>query len=181
MVRKLRIGIDLDATLNNMEEKWVHRYNSDYNDNLLEWVNWAVELDVKPECGVKIFNYLKEPNFFEDSGIKPNAKDVVSWMNNHFELYIVTAYSDYQCKGKIAWVEKELPFFPKENVIFINNKSLLNLDYLIDDAPHNIINFGGNVIIFDKLYNRHIEESDTKKRLNDWSEIKSFFEKKIYL
>ena len=37
---KLTIAVDLDTTLNNLEEVWVDRYNKDYNDTLSRSVGY---------------------------------------------------------------------------------------------------------------------------------------------
>lgn len=170
-----KIAIDLDTTLNNLEEVWLNRYNEDYDDNLKEFGHWNVEKNIKKECGIKIYDYLLEPNFFYNLNIKPNAKNVVEKLNNKHELYIVTAYHPATCVDKVKWVNKHLPFFNSKNVIFCNNKSLINADYLIDDGPHNILGFKQKSIIIDMPYNRHVKLNDRRVRVNNWLDIKKYF------
>lgn len=175
-----KIGIDLDTTLNNLEEKWVKEYNKDYHDNLKEFDRWDTENTVKPECGTKIFDYLHKPGFFRDLEIKPNAKNVVDFLSEHYELYIVTAYSPDTCLDKANWVKDKDIAIDQRNIIFINNKNLLKLDYLIDDGPHNIENFkNGTPIIFDMPYNRYLNSKEYPYRYNNWLQIKEFFSNKI--
>jgi 5'(3')-deoxyribonucleotidase len=104
-----KIGIDLDSTINNLAEVWLDRYNKDYNDNLTEWCCWNVVECVKPECGKDIFKYLTEPYFFLNLKIKPNAKEVISFLIKYFDVYVVTAYVPEACLDKTIWLKKRDP------------------------------------------------------------------------
>jgi len=185
MEKRKKIGIDLDSTLNNLETVWIERYNQDYNDSLKEWDNWELDKVIKPECGKKIFEYLREPGFFYNLDIKKDAKEVVDFLSKHFELYIVTAYIPETCLDKANWIKKHKLAIDEKNVIFINNKGLLELDYLIDDGPHNFKDFKGKGVLLDMAYNRMLQESEKLIRVKTWSEIKTIFEieisKKEYL
>ncbi len=131
---KQKLGIDLDTTLNNLNEVWLKQYNEDYDDNLTEFATWNVDKHVKPECGQKIFSYLHEPDFFYNLDIREDASEVVDYISKYFDLYIVTAYSVDTCVDKVKWVEKYLPYFDVRNIVFCNDKSIPNLEYLIDDG-----------------------------------------------
>ena len=168
-----RIGLDLDSTLNNLIDVWVDMYNKDYNDNLKTFSNWDNHKDVKIECGKKIYEYLYKPGIFYSLDIAKNAKDVVEFLSKHYELYIVTAYIPETCMDKINWVKKHIPDFNLSNVVFLNKKNILNLDYLIDDGPHNIEEFGGIGIVYDRRYNRYL--GDKYPRVKDWKDVKKFF------
>lgn len=174
-----KIGIDLDSTLNNLEVVWAERYNKDYDDNLKDWTKWELDEVVKPECGKKIFNYLREPGFFYNLDIKEGAKDVVDFLSKHYELYIVTAYIPETCLDKANWVKKHNLDVSQKDIIFINDKSLLELDYLIDDGPHNFNKFKGTGILFDMPYNQHLEESPVLYRVKTWKDILEFFIEEI--
>jgi len=184
MARK-KIGIDLDTTLNNLNDEWLDRYNLDYNDNLKQWDCWNVADCVKPECGKKIFNYLKEPNFFFKLSIRKNAVEVIDFLMEYFDIYIVTAYLPETCLDKVNWVKKFIPKINSENIIFINNKSLLDLDFLIDDGPHNIQTFNPlkTAIIYDMPYNHFLDYDafQTWDRVSNWNEIKQLFEEKYII
>lgn len=168
------IGIDLDTTLNNIEEKWLQLYNEDYNDNISsnQLLDWDITRFIKPECGGKIYDYLDLPNFFFELDIKPYANEVVEWLTNYFSLYIVTSYKPHLCVDKVRWIEKHLPCINPGNIIFCNNKGTLNLDYLIDDGGHNLESFKQTGIVFDMPYNRYLLDY---KRAYNWLDIKNIF------
>ena len=136
-----KIGIDLDSTLNNLTGVWLNMYNNEYNDNLPYFSEWFMDKEVKRHCGKKIYDYLHLPKLFYDLDINPGARETVEFLSEHYELYIITAYIPSSCLDKVNWVKKHLPNFKIENIVFVNDKSLLELDYLLDDGPLNIISF----------------------------------------
>lgn len=177
MSNRISIGIDLDTTLNTLNVDWLDLYNKDYNDNLApkDLLTWDMTKYVKPECNKKIFDYLFQPYFFRSLGIQPNAYEVTKYLQDtyNFDLYIVTAYSYQTCYDKAEWVKEHLPHIPVENIIFCNDKSKINMHYLIDDRDLNIETFKGIGIVFDQPYNRHLKDYI---RCNGWLEIKQLYD-----
>lgn len=173
------IGIDLDTTLNTLNEIWIDHYNKKYNDNLTndDITDWNIANFVKPKCGNKIYDFLLQPHFFRNLDIQPNAKEVTKWLSQYFNLYIVTAYDYRTCVDKVEWVKFYLPHIKVENIIFVNNKGLIDTDYLIDDRGWNIEVFKNNGIIFDQPYNRYL--NDKYDRIYNWLDIKNYFKKYI--
>jgi 5'-nucleotidase len=177
-----KIGIDLDTTLNNLEEVWLERYNKDYNDNLTpeDMIDWDVTKYVKPECGTKMFQYLWEPGFFRNLSIKPHAREVCEFLNQYYDLYIVTACHPKAVLDKWEWVQEHLPFMDYRHFIPLTDKSLIQMDYLIDDGPHNIEAFKNGVpIVIDMPYNRHLGYRYIRCR--DWVDVLMFFAKELLL
>jgi 5'(3')-deoxyribonucleotidase len=176
---KLTIGIDLDDTLNNLVDVWLTHYNWQFNDNLkIENIkSWEISSYVKPECGKeKLFNILKKDNWFANLGIQSNAFRVTEWLSKYYDLYIITAYFPNACIDKTKWVEKFLPHVNIENVIFCNNKTLINTDYLIDDKAETIEKFKNIGILLDKPWNKN---SKHKLRICNWNDVYKYFEKRI--
>jgi 5'-nucleotidase len=179
---KRTLGIDLDDTLNNLCEVWIERYNKDYNDNITSFNDWDCTKCVKQECGEKIYDYLSEPQFFYNTNIKENAFEVINFLLEYFDIYIVTAYRSKTCLDKTNWIKKHLPNINPENIIFCNNKGLLNLDFLIDDAAHNIKAFKQQAIVYNHPHNLSLGDNDGFNdyiRVNNWLEIKELFTNKF--
>jgi 5'(3')-deoxyribonucleotidase len=171
----ISIAVDLDDVLNDLQEKWIKRYNIDYDDHLEGFEDWDVIKCVKPECGKKIFDYLKADNFFRYVNIKKDAREVMQWLNENFELYIVTSAHYEVVRDKALWIKHYLPFMNITNqVVFCHPKHLINTDYLIDDGPHNVEKFGQQAIVFDTMNNRHLI---SYPRVHNWLEVKAYFEK----
>lgn len=177
---KKSIGIDLDQVLNNLNKKWFQYYNEKYNDNLtMEAVTeWGITKFIKPECGNDIFKILAIPGFFRDLEIQPNAQAVVEWLCSYYDVYIVSAAHYAVCGDKGAWLQEHFPVIPYKNIIFCTNKSLVHVDYLIDDGCHNLETFTGQGLLFDSHHN---QEENRFPRMKGWLEVKGYFEKELGL
>ena len=173
MERKLTIAVDLDSTLNNLNQVWITKYNEIYNDTLKCFNEWNVVNCVKPECGYKIFDILWGKDFFYNLGINDGAKYTMSMLCENHDVYIVTAYTANTCVDKVRWVQKYLPFFDINKIVFCNNKSLFKADVLIDDAPHNLESFPNTTICFDMPYNREVKSN---WRAFSWLDINNIFD-----
>lgn len=176
-----KLGIDLDSTLNNLDKVWLKRYNEDYNDSLKQWNDWQVLRCVKPECGKKILDYLLEPNFFKTLGVQKYAAETIKYLSQYFDIYIITAYNVVTCVDKAEWLKEHFQMIKQENIIFCNDKSVLNIDYLIDDGPHNIEGFKQTGIIFDKPYNKHLNKKEYPYRCKTWKDVKLLFDKEFII
>jgi 5'(3')-deoxyribonucleotidase len=174
-VRKKRIAIDLDDTLNNLCDSWLPPYNKDYNDHLKRenLVKWKIDELVKPECGNKIYDYLREPGFFKNLNIQPEAKEVTEWLVKYYDIQIVTAYFPESCVDKADFIKIQLPHIDPKNIIFCNDKSWIKADYMIDDGAHNILGFEGQGIVVDAPYNRFL--GNQYPRVYTWQDIKIWF------
>lgn len=161
----MKIGIDLDDTINNLVEVWIERYNIDYNDNVRieDIITWDIGDFTK--AGKDFYKYLGDGETFKNLSIKDGAAEVIEKLCGNNKVYIVTANASYNkgvCDDKVNFIKKFMPFFPIKNIIFINNKSLLDLDILIDDGLHNFEGFKGKRILFDRPWNRNWLESNIK-------------------
>lgn len=71
----------------------------------------------------------------------------------------------------VEWLdEHEIPYW---DLCFLGRKSDLELDLLIDDAPHNVESLrahGRNVLVMDQPYNQHVGGP----RVRDWTEVDAY-------
>lgn len=173
-----RIGIDLDDVLNDLGVAWIAKYNELYNDNMTihDIKTWAINDYVK--CGDKIFDILKyTKNLCYHLNVKPDAPKVVEWLQKYADVYIVTATYPENIMDKVMWLAEYFPTIDISNLIICHNKSLIDLDYLIDDSPKNLIGFKGQYIMFTQPWNTYMDNTDKDKyiRVNNWSEIAVYF------
>ena len=157
----LKLGIDLDDTINNLVDVWIEKYNEDYNDNVkIEDIKtWNIGDYTK--AGKDFYKYLGDGETFKNLSIKDGAANIIGKLCEQHEVYIVTANASYNkgvCDDKVNFIKKFMPFFPIKNIIFINNKSLLDLDVLIDDGLHNFEGFKGRKIVFSRPWNEMVSE-----------------------
>lgn len=178
-MKRIKIGIDLDSVLNDLLNTWLSQYNEGWNDNLKpsDIHMWEMSLIVKKECGKKIFDYILSPGFFRSLPVIRDSQRVTEWLStfDEVELYVVTAYTPCVCKDKADWLAEYFPHIKQQNIIFCNDKSLVDIDYLIDDSPYNFIGFKGEYIVYDYPYNKCLKDKFT--RVYNWGEIQDYFRK----
>lgn len=170
-MRIIKIGIDLDCVLNNLNHKWIEAYNQAYNDNLsIEDIkSWDIIQYVKPECGVKIYE-LVDDKLLKQLTPLPYAVEVTKELIKEHDLYIITATEYSNVKAKAEWVNKFYPHIGVDKMVIIRHKHLIDVDLLIDDAPHNILSFPRKTIVMDYAWNRNLSEAYL--RAHDWKEVK---------
>jgi 5'-nucleotidase len=167
----MKIGIDMDDVINNLVDVWLDCYNKDYLDNLSIEDIRGWDIDNYTKIGHDIYKYLGDEKLFKSLDIKDDASTIIEELLRNNEVYIVTANASYNkgvCDDKVNFVKKYLPFFPVKNIIFINNKSLMDLDILIDDGVHNLETFKGIKLLFDRPWNRDCDKFD---RASDWIDV----------
>ncbi|WP_158634003.1 5' nucleotidase, NT5C type [Radiobacillus deserti] len=167
--------IDMDSVICDLMTEWHRRYNEDYQDDLHvgKLSTWQSEQFVKPECGVKIYDYLKEPGLFLKLKPLPHAIEVLERLNGQFDILIVTSSVSTAFQEKEQWVEKHLPFIGKHNIIFSHRKNMIVGDLLFDDAPHNLESFhltGRLAVAMDYPYNHDVEVP----RVQNWLDFEQF-------
>lgn len=121
-------------------------------------------------------------NMFEDAPLKEDAYEVINALNEVYDVYLVTSYTipdaHYQegnhLKYKMEYLQKHLPFLRTEQIIYLNDKSLIDFDIRIDDSIRHLSK-GEVLLLFDAYNNQKItkEELDAKniKRVMNWQEI----------
>lgn len=84
------------------------------------------------------------PGFFSSLELLPGAAEgLESLLSEGHEVFIVSAGNGLALGEKSAWLRKHLPFM-KGRAYFTDGKTpkgLLRGDVLIDDGPHNLIDF----------------------------------------
>jgi len=169
------ILIDMDSVICDLMSEWHRRYNEDYQDNLSveNLMCWRSEDYVKSECGKKIYEYLDQPGIFLHLKPLPYAIEVLERLSLNYDVLIVTSSRTYAYTEKEQWVEKNLPFIGKNNLIFSHRKEMIRGDLLFDDAPHNLMAFkntGRTAIAMNYPYNANIDVP----RVNNWLEFEKW-------
>lgn len=105
--------------------------------------------------------------------IQPFAAEVVKELYEKHDVYIATCpwhTSDNCISEKIQWIEKYLPFFDRQKIIFACDKKRLSGDIIIDDSPKHLENNNcDTTIAFDYPYNRH---SRADFRAKNWLDVR---------
>lgn len=176
-MRPLTIAVDVDQVVADLHTEWFRLYNQDYGDNLNQerMLTWDIENFVKPECGIKILDYLRLPTLYDN--VKPVDKALwgVNYLRDlgHRVVFASSCFIGTEA-GKLKWLldHEFLKLLPNANTckdwMPISDKSLIYSDILIDDRPLYIQTFKGVGVIFDYPYNKG---TLADARLKNWAQI----------
>lgn len=171
----LIIGLDCDGILSDLMPYWLSAYNSEYNDCLLaqHCVRWETHRIVKPECGLRIYDYLRAPGFLQCVPLIAGAKHGVHHLTSiGHEVIAVTDTPGESVKDRLIWLSEHFPSIPPKNYIITPRKDLVQVDLLVGDAPHNITAARCPAVIFDHPYNQKVPGP----RVRNWDELLAYIE-----
>jgi len=176
-------AIDVDAVVAALDVAWLERYNLDYDDDLTpaDLHTYDTSKYVKPECGVKIYEYLKDPTLYDDVVPISGALDGINVLRHDGHRVIFVTTTPIETAGrKFHWLVEHgfLSAGRKGLVDYYEaiDKSLIDADILLDDAPHNVENFQGRAILFDQPWN---QEFKWTYRVFDWSDFIDIYHRGI--
>ena len=173
---KIRIAIDMDDVLADTLARFIERYNTEFSQSLtkntLSGMNFE---DVIPnDRRSAVAAYPHDPEFFNDLDVFPYSQEVVRSLAQRYEVFIATAAMEYppSFAAKFSWLQANFPFIPSSHVVFCGDKSILAVDFLIDDNSRHFTRLRGQGILFEAPHNIH--ETD-HPRVRDWYEVSNYF------
>ena len=172
---KKRIIIDMDWVIAKLTKKWLKYYNEENDDDLQisDITEWDICKFVKPGAKQSMLELLNRDGFYRDLEVVEDSVEVLRELSEDYELFICTdPFGPYSLRDKYEWLLEHFPFIKAENFIFTGNKSIVNGEYMIDDAVHHIEKFKGEKLLFGAPYN--INETRFT-RLSSWLEIREYF------
>lgn len=121
-----------------------------------------------------IWGRLLSPGFFRDLPVMKDAVDVIREMNKHYEVFIVSAATEFpnSLKDKLEWLLEHFPFLTWKQLVLCGDKRVIQGDYMIDDHVKNLVTFKGKPYIFTTPHNLDVTEYE---RLNSWEEAANIF------
>ena len=136
----MKIGFDVDNVLNNMSEVLIDILNNIYQCNVLYNLKTYSLKEAYPLLTTEqIFNPLTLSSFWDKLKVNEEGLKVIKELQEKgHEIYLITAQVSEGFGYKYEWMLKNLNIVPSKNFIFCQDKSLINIDVLIDDLPLNI-------------------------------------------
>lgn len=130
-------------------------------------------------------HFYQNVNVYEKAHIIPNALEVIKELNEHYDIYICTAFFDKrkpdECiimsKHKYDWIRKNLPYLNPRHIIMTSAKELLMCEVKIDDKVSNLKRGYGKIKLLlttnhNKDYTKEELASYGIKRVDSWLEIR---------
>lgn len=175
--KRPRIALDMDEVMADVVPKFLDFYETQfgYRPQRKEW--WGRKLYQLPNAE-HLRNQLYEPGFFADLPVMPQSQEVTQWLCRHFDVFVVTAATEFRnsLQDKYDWLERHFPFIGWKRLVLCGDKSVISADYMIDDNVYNLEQFQGKKLLYTASHN--VDETRFL-RVNNWSDIRKFFEVEI--
>lgn len=160
--------LDMDGIICDLYTKWFERYNELSGESLtlskMHFYNLA-DLVQKPEI---FFPILDEKDFFTTLEPLPNAIKYIKKLTELNLSIVIVTYVPWNYPnayaGKQQWIEKHMPWFKQNNIIFAYRKHSINGTLLFDDKPDNLRywkqeNPNGITCSIKYAYNRNMKDA----------------------
>ena len=172
----LKIAIDFDSTLFPTMERVIELYNKKHNTSIE--LSQITMYNLHDNFDSNIADELLE--LFVDKSVYDNlqpykgaVRTIKTLVEHGHEIYIATSTDVRNLEWKEQLLQKHFPFIPKNNLIRIDNKALLNVDVMIEDKTENLVQTFADRVCFDQPWNYN-EETDyvySISRIHYWGEI----------
>lgn len=175
-MKKLTILVDMDDVLENLCEAWI-KYLNIHNGTKVKMsdiTDWDITKAFPHISREEVFAPLFKPDFWETVRPKEGAIEYVGRLiDDGHKVIVVTASHPDTVSCKLNQVLfRYFPCFTYKDVIIASQKALIKGDILIDDAPHNLIDFDGIGILMSANHNIGFDVKGHKIiRKCDWKSI----------
>lgn len=177
MKRDNTIAIDNDGVIFDLMTNWLRRNNVKYNDNLKpeDILEWGIHKFVKPECGMKIYDFLEDPSIYDDVlPIKGAVEGIRKLRMLAYDIMFVTHATVGHAGRKLKLLKEYNIFYDDDIYLEREDKSDVEARWLIDDYIKNVSSFKGTGILYTQPYN---VDSPITPRVNNWDDIVRYFTK----
>jgi 5'(3')-deoxyribonucleotidase len=172
----LQIALDFDETLFPTLEKVIEIYNnrSGSNIELSQITTYSLYDCLDQDLADDLIELFCDKEVYDNlQPYKGAVRAVKTLVEQGHEIYIATATNVKNMEWKEQLLQKHFPFVPKDNLIRLHNKALLDVDVLVEDSMRNLTKTFADRICFDQIWNRD-ESKDYVYgiyRIHHWGEI----------
>lgn len=165
---KKRVLVDMDGVLANVYEQFIRfEFEESGKKYIAEEAKGVDEVQAFPN-GLK---HVNQVGFFRTVPVMDNAIEGLKYLNEKYEVFIVSAAMEFpnSLKDKYDWLGEFFPFIKWQQIIFCGSKQAVFGDVMIDDHPKNLDYFNGKRIIFSQPHNEG--KNNNYIRMTNWKEI----------
>jgi 5'(3')-deoxyribonucleotidase len=177
------LAIDIDDTLSFFWESWMNQFQilKGYKPNKEDCIEWDITKYIKPEDKDFVYSIISDKLhsniIFKSCTPHENSSEVTEWLQNYFDIWLVTATHYNNFPSKVEWVKRYYPHIDPHKICVLSDKSLFKADWIIDDKYSTVCQFKHGVL-FHQPWNSKYEHNP---RVHNWLEIKQYFQRLINL
>jgi 5'(3')-deoxyribonucleotidase len=172
----VKIAIDFDETLFGTLERVLETYNKrhDASIEMSQIITYNLYECLDNTVADEIISLFVDKSIYNNlQPYKGSIKSVKSLIDKGHEIYVATSSDIRNMEWKEKLLQRHFPFIPKENLIRIHNKKLLNVDVLVEDKLDNLIETFAERVCFNQPWNEDKEADYAYSiyRIRNWGEI----------
>lgn len=153
MKKKIKIGLDVDDVLAVCMAEAMIWWNRETGASLTPYdiTGWACD-----DAGWT--KYFVQPAFVMNQPVNEGAQRFVQEIvHRGCEVFVTTAVPLNVAEMRAQWIMKHFPEIKPENIIIGKRKDIYDVDVMIDDAAHNILNSRAKYpILMRKPWNQNV-------------------------
>lgn len=153
MKKKIKVGLDVDDVLAVCMAEAMIWWNRETGAALTPYdiTGWACD-----DAGWT--KYFVQPAFVMNQPVNDGAQRFVKEIiHRGCEVFATTAVPLNVAEARAQWIMKHFPEIKPENIIIGKRKDIYDVDIMIDDAAHNILNSRAKYpILMRKPWNQHV-------------------------
>ena len=150
------IAIDFDSTLFPTMERVIEIYNKRHSANmeLSHHITYSFHDNFPTEVADELIGIYVEKDTYDNLQPYKGAVRAVKFLvEQGHEIYIATASDVRNMEWKEELLQKHFPFIPKNHLIRIYNKAMLNVDMLIEDNLNTLKSILAERVCFNQPWN----------------------------
>jgi 5'(3')-deoxyribonucleotidase len=150
------IAFDMDGVLADLVTPWLAWINERFGDNLTYQNLNGYRIQDQSRGGKAVQEFLYLSHTYEHVQPIPGMLKVMASVRERGDRVIVATKASHNpnmIQGKMAWFRRHVPWLRDEDIMFIQDKSLVRADMLIDDDPRNLVTWHSAKVLVTHPYN----------------------------
>ena len=179
------IGIDIDDTITNHCETWFDLYNKNHridDDKIIllsDAYKWNFYDEYPESTREHLFSALdNQDEYFKQLKLLDNVRIVIQEIiDSGNQIIFISATGKEHQERKKQWLLEQLPMINEDSIIFTAQKTLINVDLMIDDNLEYGSKFKCPFILFRRPWNVGREKelyTDNILICSNWNEIEKY-------
>lgn len=167
--------IDIDNTINDLSEHFINRVISmGYEFDVSKTNSFNLEDGIIADNPKQVLHTIfTDDNFWLSIPIRHNAVNALTYLNNRFDVFIVTTpYNEHNKLIKKKYVNDHFSFMNKKLIFSSVEKWKIAGDIIVDDRPEILVGSknNSNLIVVNAVQSYNLD-IDSDFDLYNWSDI----------
>lgn len=152
----MTLAFDMDGVICDILTPWLAWMNETFEDTLTYEDLKGYRVIEQAKAGKRATEFLYMPGIYDMIEPFPGMLELLETLVNEGRRVIIAtkcSHNPTMMGGKMDWFRRHAPFLKKKDIVFTQDKSLINAQVLIDDDPENLEHFPGERIMRVHGYN----------------------------